>query len=163
VNELSHTPATAEVSEPDWLVDPTLAPEVAGDVLAPLYAGAAVGVLALPFCPACGLALELEQRVCDGCAGGPPVWRPVEPTATVHSVTVVHRLEAGLVRTRSPYPLADVELASGHRLIAAPLHPATEPPAIGERVSMGFRVIGGVAVPAFIRHTSVPSTMEESR
>ncbi|MCW2858783.1 MAG: hypothetical protein JWP48_491 [Actinoallomurus sp.] len=139
------TPVMAE----DWLLEAELAPAVEGDPLAPLYAGAADGLLVLPFCPACGLALELEQRVCDGCATAGADWRPAEPRGTVHAVTVVHRLERGLVRAPGPYPVADVETAGGHRLVLTSVGPLPRPPAIGDAVTIGFRRLGGVAVPAF--------------
>lgn len=136
------------VSSPaDWLLDPALAPSTAGR-LAPLYAGAAEGRLTLPFCAACDLPLELEQQVCDGCGCGEAAWRQVPAEGTVHTVTVVHRREAGLVRTEDPYPVADVELASGHRLLMAGRRPSAAP-AIGTTVTVSFRSLGGVAIPAF--------------
>jgi uncharacterized OB-fold protein len=142
----------------DWLLTAELAPDTT-DVLAPLYAAAAEGQLRLPRCGACGLALELEQRVCDGCDAITVVWQPVEPTGTVHSVTVVHRREPGLVLADGPYPVADVELASGHRLVLAPVGPGTPAPAIGDPVSIGFRRLGDVTVPGF----AVPSRPELHR
>jgi uncharacterized OB-fold protein len=138
----------------DWLLTAELAPAVEDDPLAPLYSAAAEGLLVLPFCPACGLALELEQNVCDGCATTDADWRPVDPRGTVHSVTMVHRLERGLVRARDPYPVADVEMTSGHRLVLTSLEPLPCPPAIGDAVSIGFRGLGDVAVPAF---TTMPN------
>jgi uncharacterized OB-fold protein len=141
----------------DWLLTGDLAPSTT-DTLAPLYAAAADAILCLPHCGACGLALELEQQVCDGCGAARVVWTAVEPVGTVHSATVVHRREQGLVLAPGPYPVADVELASGHRLVVASLHPAEHAPPIGAAVSIGFRRLGGVAVPAFDHpHTEAPS------
>jgi uncharacterized OB-fold protein len=131
----------------DWLVDAALAP-LAGGSLAPLYAGAAAGELTLPFCATCGLALELEQRACDGCGATDIHWRPVERAGTVHAATLVHRREPGLVRVTEPYPVLDVELTSGHRLIMTTLTATELAPAIGRPVTIGFRVVGGVSVPA---------------
>ena len=54
----------------DWLLDSALAPTADDDLLAPLYRAAARGELAMPFCAACALALELDQEVCDGCGHG---------------------------------------------------------------------------------------------
>ncbi|MCU1612703.1 MAG: hypothetical protein JWO98_243 [Frankiales bacterium] len=131
----------------DWLLDPSLAPSTGGR-LAPLYAGAAEGRLTLPFCAACDLPLELEQQVCDGCGRDDVAWRDVAAEGTVHTVTVVHRRETGLVRAEDPYPVADVELTSGHRLLMAGRRPSA-PPAIGTPVTVSFRFLGGVAVPAY--------------
>ncbi|WP_261561561.1 Zn-ribbon domain-containing OB-fold protein [Frankia tisae] len=141
------TTAQAQVQAEDWLVDAALAPLADGS-LAPLYAGAAAGELTLPFCAACGLALELEQRACDGCGATDIHWRPVERAGSVHAVTLVHRREPGLVRVTEPYPVLDIELASGHRLIMTTLTAAGSAPVIGRPVTIGFRSVGGVAVPA---------------
>jgi uncharacterized OB-fold protein len=137
-----------DVDRADWLLAPSLAPNAADPVLAPLYAGAARGELVLPSCGACGLALELEQRACDRCDSPDVVWAAVAPTGEVHSATTVHRRERGLVLATEPYPVVDVELDSGHRLVMTMLAPQATAPAIGESVQVGFRSVGGVAVPA---------------
>ncbi|WP_019546597.1 Zn-ribbon domain-containing OB-fold protein [Streptomyces sulphureus] len=135
-------------AEADWLVDEQLAPLAEEEPLAPLYRAADAGELALPRCAACRLPFELEQRVCDGCGGIGARWESVEPYGTVHAVTVMHRLESGLVRTAEPYPLLDVETRSGHRLIMTTVRLPESVPRIGDPVAIGFRRVGGVAVPA---------------
>jgi uncharacterized protein len=142
-------PATdaSVVDAEDWLAAAALAP-VADGSLAALYTGAADGRLVLPFCAGCGLALELEQRVCDGCARADVAWRDVPPTGTVHAATTVHRREPGLIRATEPYHVLDVEVASGHRLVMTTITATPLAPAIGQPVAIAFRTIGGVAVPA---------------
>jgi uncharacterized OB-fold protein len=131
----------------DWLVADRLAPSIGGS-LEPLYAAAADGALALPFCPSCGIALELEQVVCDACgATSGPVWRTVDPVGHVHSATLVHRIEPGLVLTDQPYPVVDVEVTSGHRVVLTTASPAPVPP-IGNAVRITFRRVGDVSVPS---------------
>ena len=98
-------PATEPASQ-DWLLEPVLAPTVTGDVLAPYYEAAARGELAMPFCSRCDLALELEQRVCDGCGGTESQWRTVEVAGTVHAAPLMHPRETGLVRAEVPHPVA---------------------------------------------------------
>jgi len=132
----------------DWLLSEELAPSTGGQ-LAPLYAAAAQGRLALPFCGRCGLPLELEQQVCDGCEDRRVVWRATAARGAVHAVTVVHRPEPGLVLAAEPYVVADVELDGGHRLVLTSVRPLAHPPAIGDPVAIAFRQLGGVAVPAF--------------
>jgi uncharacterized OB-fold protein len=139
---------TAHLAGADWLLDPVLAPQTDGH-LAPLYAGAAGGRLTVPSCARCDLPLELEQEVCDACGGIEIAWRDVPPEGSVHSVTTVHRREPGLVVADGPYVVADVELASGHRLLMAGLHPSTAP-AIGSPVTVAFRHLGDIALPAFV-------------
>lgn len=132
----------------DWLLSAELAPNVQDDPLRPLYDAAARGELALPFCASCKLTLELEQHVCDGCGGQQRDWRVVVPEGVVHSSTVMHRREPGLVLTDAPYPVVDVELVSGHRLIMTTLHPGQDAPAIGTAVQVAFRQLGMVHIPA---------------
>jgi uncharacterized OB-fold protein len=132
----------------DWLVADELAPATTG-VLAPLYEAAAAGVLAMPFCGDCGLALEPEQDICDRCEAGSVAWRPVEPAGVVHAVTTVHRREPRLTRpSEQPYHVIDAELASGHRLVLTTDRPVAVPPAIGAPIRIGFRTVGGTALPA---------------
>ncbi|GAA4658332.1 Zn-ribbon domain-containing OB-fold protein [Gordonia humi] len=132
----------------DWLLAESLAPAIDGDRLEPLYEGAGRGDLVLPFCGRCSLALDLEQHVCDGCGAAQVQWRPVDRRGVVHSATTMHRLERGLVIGTEPYPIVDVELSSGHRLIVTAIASGIPTPPIGAEVSVGFRHLAGTAVPA---------------
>lgn len=140
--------AVADVTEQDWLLEPVLAPVISGDAIHPLYDAAARGELALPFCSSCALALELEQQVCDGCGDTERQWRAVEPCGVVHAATMMHRREPGLVRFTAPYPIVDVELDGGHRIVMTSTAPCDSVPRIGARVRVGFRRLGDVALPA---------------
>jgi uncharacterized OB-fold protein len=86
--------------------------------------------------------------VCDGCGADEIAWPEVERDGVVHAITMVHRREPGLILTEQPYPVADVELSSGHRLVLTTTRPCPEPPDIGEAVRIEFRSVGGVAIPA---------------
>jgi uncharacterized protein len=132
----------------DWLLDRALAPEPEHDALAPLYRAAGRNELALPFCAACVQPLELDQEVCDHCGGTEHDWRTVELRGTVHAATLMHRREPGLVHAQAPYPIVDVELDSGHRIVMTTTQPADTAPQIGVKVRIGFRRLGGVAIPA---------------
>jgi uncharacterized OB-fold protein len=132
----------------DWLLDSALAPAVDDDLLAPLYRAAARSELAMPFCAACALPLELDQEVCDSCGHGERDWRTVDPSGTVHAATLMHRREPGLVHGMAPYPIVDVELSSGHRMVMTTVQPADTAPPIGTAVRIGFRHLGDVAIPA---------------
>jgi uncharacterized protein len=132
----------------DWLLDAALAPAAEDDSLAPLYRAASQNELALPFCRSCEQPLELEQEVCDACGDDTRSWRSVELLGIVHCATMMHRREPGLVRTEIPYPIVDVELDSGHRIVLTTTRQASCPPPIGARVNIGFRRLGNVAIPA---------------
>jgi uncharacterized protein len=134
----------------DWLVNDSLRPITDGE-LAPFYEAAAQSTLAMPFCGTCeSVAMELDQTACDMCADQSIVWRHVELHGTVHTATTVHRLEPGLVLTTQPYHVVDVELASGHRLLMTTTTETADAPPIGSAVVIGFRSVGGVAVPAVV-------------
>jgi uncharacterized OB-fold protein len=132
----------------DWLLNSALAPEPEHDALRPLYQAATRGELALPFCAACAQPLELDQEVCDACGGTEHDWRTVDLRGTVHAATLMHRREPGLVRAQAPYPIVDVELESGHRILMTTAQPADAAPEIGAKVRIGFRRLGDVAIPA---------------
>ena len=132
----------------DWLLDTALAPEPEHDALAPLYRAALRNELALPFCASCAQPLELDQEVCDHCGGTDHDWRTVELSGTVHAATLMHRREPGLVHAEAPYPIIDVEMDSGHRIVMTTTQPADTPPQIGVKVRIGFRRLGDVAIPA---------------
>ncbi|MDT5109066.1 MAG: uncharacterized protein QOK33_2358 [Mycobacterium sp.] len=132
----------------DWLLNSALAPEPEHDALRPLYQAATRGELALPFCGACAQPLELDQEVCDACGGTEHDWRTVDLRGTVHAATLMHRREPGLVRAQAPYPIVDVELESGHRILMTTAQPADAAPEIGAKVRIGFRRLGDVAIPA---------------
>jgi uncharacterized OB-fold protein len=135
-------------SSTDWLLGPELAPDTSDPQMAPFYAATAGGVLALPECGACGLALELEQRICDQCGAADIRWAEVEPVGTVHASTLVHRRQADLIHADGPYPIVDVQLASGHRLVMTTVHRSEQQPRVGAPVRVAFRSVGGVAIPA---------------
>ena len=132
----------------DWLVAESLRPITEGE-LAPFYDAAAHGRLAMPFCGACdSTPLELDQTACDVCASQTIVWRDVGLCGVVHTATTVHRLEPGLVLTSEPYHVVDIDLPSGHRLLMTTTAPSSTVPPIGSAVTIGFRCVGGVNVPA---------------
>lgn len=145
---------TTGVLAGDWLLDAALAPAVDGDAIRPLYDAAARGELALPFCSVCDLPLELEQDVCDGCGAQHQTWRVVAPEGVVHSCTTMHRHEPGLVLIDRAYPIVDVELRSGHRLIMTTCQPDCTAPAIGTPVRVAFRQLGAVHLPAIDNNDS---------
>lgn len=145
---MSAATVTAETTVTDWLLDDSLAPNVEGDPLQPLYDGGARGELVLPFCGGCDAPLDLEQQVCDRCGSFDSAWKATDLDGIVHSSTLMHRIEVGLVETTSPYPIVDVELAGGHRLIMTTVDPVSDVPRIGDSVVVGFRTLGGVAIPA---------------
>ena len=132
----------------DWLLDAALAPAADDDTLAPLYRAATHNELALPFCAACALPLELDQEVCDGCGDAERDWCTVDLRGVVHAATLMHRREPGLVHTKAPYPIVDVELTSGHRMVMTTVQPADTAPLIGTAVRIGFRRLGDVVLPA---------------
>jgi uncharacterized OB-fold protein len=140
--------AAVNATTADWLLDPVLSPDVHDEAMRPLYEAAGRGELAMPFCAECELALELEQDVCDGCGARNRCWRRVDRRGVVHTATVMHRREPGLVHADSAYPIVDVELSSGHRIVMTTTAPSHTAPPIGSEVRVGFRRLGEAAIPA---------------
>jgi hypothetical protein len=68
----------------------------------------------------------------------------------VHAATLVHRVDEGLILVEHPYPVLDVEVSSGHRLIMTTLAESDRLPAIGAPVTIGFRAVAGTRVPAAV-------------
>jgi uncharacterized OB-fold protein len=132
----------------DWLLDSALAPTVEGDPLAPLYEAAKRNELVLPSCTACAQPLEFDQEVCDRCSSSERDWHTVDLRGVVHAATLMHRREPGLVHATKPYPIIDVELSSGHRMVMTTARPAASAPTIGTKVHIGFRRLGDVLIPA---------------
>jgi hypothetical protein len=60
----------------------------------------------------------------------------------------MHRREPGLVRAGDPYPIVDVELSSGHRIVMTTTESRGSAPRIGTRLRVGFRRLGDVVIPA---------------
>ena len=141
--------ATQNPSAPtDWLLHASLAPTTSGE-LATFNESAARGELVMPFCGVCEwAALELEQTTCDTCGAQDVQWHNLDLFGIVHSATTVHRLEPGLVLTTEPYQIIDVEFSSTHRLLMSTTEPMADKFAIDTPVIIGFRTVGGVAVPA---------------
>ncbi|HEY1841696.1 MAG TPA: OB-fold domain-containing protein [Mycobacterium sp.] len=132
----------------DWLLDRALAPDTDDDTLAPLYRAASHHELVLPFCATCALPLEFDQKACDHCGDTEHDWRTVDLHGVVHAATLMHRREPGLVLALAPYPIIDVELASGHRMVMTTVQSADTAPPIGTAVRIGFRRLGDVVLPA---------------
>lgn len=140
--------AQALAATRDWLLEEALAPDTDDDHMLAFYEAAARGELILPFCTDCHLQLDLEQYVCDRCGSFDSSWQSVDLIGVVHSATTMCRFETGLVRVDVPYPILDIELSSGHRLIMTTLDPTSVTPSIGDEVGIAFRKLGGVAIPS---------------
>ncbi len=147
-HDTGSSPGPTSAPQPDWLVAESLRPITEGE-LAPFYDASAHGRLSMPFCAACvSTPLELDQTACDVCASQAIVWRDVALHGIVHTATTVHRLEPGLVLASEPYHVVDVDLQSGHRLLMTTTAATSICPLIGSAVTIGFRCVGGVSVPA---------------
>jgi uncharacterized protein len=72
----------------------------------------------------------------------------VERRGIVHAATLVHRREPGLILVDEPYPVLDVEVTSGHRIVMTTRSPASQLPDLGSPVTIGFRRVGAAFVPA---------------
>lgn len=102
--------------------------------------------LAVCCCGSCEAVLHLPRAYCNRCGAWEPVWRPVAPTGTLHSYTVVeHQVHPAFP---VPYTIAlvDVDGLPDVRLIGdLPGRPALE---IGMAMRVRFdEVAEGVVLP----------------
>ena len=137
----------------DWLLHDSAAPS---DV-APLtqyLAGSAEGKLVLPFCTACKHPLDLDQLHCDECAHQERVWQEVEPAGRVTVAILMNRVDARYVKQEAAYPVVEVSLNSGHRIIVSTSTVADAPIASGTEVRLEFVQVGTQNIPR-INNTAV--------
>jgi uncharacterized OB-fold protein len=103
--------------------------------------------VALQRCPGCAHVWTFRRGFCPACGRDAPETFAAGGAGTVHAVTVVHRAPDDTFRALVPYGLALVELDEGPRMMA---HVPGDL-AIGERVVLGFREVGGRPLPCFRR------------
>jgi len=133
----------------DWLLHDSAAPS---DV-APLtqyLAGSSEGKLVLPFCVACKHPLDLDQIHCDECAHQERVWQEVEPAGRVTVAIMMNRVDARYVKQEAAYPVVEVSLNSGHRIIVSTSTVAEAPIASGTEVRLEFVQVGTQYIPRII-------------
>jgi uncharacterized OB-fold protein len=99
--------------------------------------------VALQRCPGCAHVWYFRRDFCPACGRDRPETFAACGTGTVHAVTVVHRAPDDAFRALAPYGLVLVELDEGPRMMAH----APADLAIGDRVALGWRVIGGRPLP----------------
>jgi len=101
--------------------------------------------LALQRCAGCGLVWYFRRDFCPGCGRPDPLALAADGAGTVEAVTVVHRAPSDAFRALAPYALVLVRLDEGPRAMG---HGAPAL-AIGDRVRVAFRDVGGRPLPYF--------------
>jgi len=111
---------------------------------APFWQAAAVGMLLIRRCKACGEAHLYPRPFWPHCSSDDTDWEPAGGGGTIYSYTVTRR--AGPV----PYVLAYVTLDEGVTMLTNLVDAEIESLHIGQRVRVTFRQAeGGGAVPMF--------------
>jgi len=111
---------------------------------APFWQAAAVGMLLIRRCKACGAAHWYPRPFCPHCSSDDTDWEPASGGGAIYSFTVTRR--AGPV----PYVLAYVTLDEGVTMLTNLVDAEIESLHIGQRVRVTFRQAeGGGAVPVF--------------
>jgi uncharacterized protein len=111
-------------------------------------------VLALARCSACGAFSHPPDVVCPHCGSTQPrfAFRPVEPSGTIRSWTIMRQSFLPGFKDEVPFVLVDVELSAQEdlRLIGRLLDGPDVSLQAGVAVKVDFEDIAdGVAVPAF--------------
>ncbi|CAB4619700.1 unannotated protein [freshwater metagenome] len=133
----------------DWLLRDTAAPSDVAP-LSEYLAGSAEGKLMLPFCAACQHPLDLDQLHCDECAHQVRVWQTVEPAGRVTVSIMMNRVDARYVKQEAAYPVIEVSLNSGHRIIVSTSTVSDAPIASGTEVRLEFVQVGTQYIPRII-------------
>ncbi len=137
------------MTQPDWLLQDSAAPS---DV-APLtqyLSGSAEGKLVMPFCAACQHPLDLDQLQCDACAHQERTWQEVEPAGVTTVAIMMNRVDARYVKHDAAYPVIEVLLNSGHRIIVSTSSVADAPIAADTPVRLEFVRVGTQNIPRII-------------
>ena len=122
----------------------TLPAPIVDSFTAPFWQAAAVGMLLIRRCKACGEAHWYPRPFCPHCSSDDTDWEPASGGGTIYSYTVTRR--AGPV----PYVLAYVTLDEGVTMLTNLVDAEIESLHIGQRVRVTFRQAeGGGAVPVF--------------
>lgn len=124
------------------LVDP-----VVNDLNRPFWNGAERGELVLPHCGGTGRAFWPPSPV-SPFDGGPVTWRAVSAEGVVTASVTYARLFQQALAANMPYAVAEVELASGARLLAHMRDPALARP--GDRVRLHFAPLAGGGMPVLM-------------
>ena len=133
----------------DWLLHDSAAPSDVAP-LTQFLTGSAEGALVLPFCAACKHPLDLDQLHCDECAHQERVWQEVKPEGQVTVSIMMNRVDARYVKQEKPYPVTEVLLNSGHRIIVSTSTVADAPIASGTQVRLEFVRVGTQNIPRII-------------
>jgi uncharacterized OB-fold protein len=124
-----------------------LEPVVDGETEA-FWAAAREGRFLLPFCKACGKSFWHPRAFCPRCWSEDVELRKSEGRGTVYTSTVVRRGALPPFDEQLPFALAAVDLDDGPRMYARVAE--AEEVAIGDRVRVALRDLGGGPVPVFV-------------
>lgn len=96
---------------------PVLLPDVTEPLLAAHWEAAARGVLAIPYCRACGAAQWPPRTNCLACHTFEYDWREVEPRGTLFSYFAAHKPLHPSLEHEVPYAAGAVTLTAGVRML----------------------------------------------
>jgi uncharacterized OB-fold protein len=108
----------------------------------PFWEAARGGTLLLPHCAKSGRAFWPPSPVSPYVTGGEVAWQAVSPTGILRASVVYERVFQMAFKPLAPYRVGLVELDCGVRLQAYHAGPSGAP-AIGDRVTIGFRHLAG--------------------
>jgi uncharacterized OB-fold protein len=112
------------------------------------WGGVAEGRFLLPWCNACGKPFWHPRAFCPRCWSEDVELRESEGRGTVYTSTVVRRGALPPFDEQLPYALAAADLDDGVRVFARVVD--ADSVAIGDRVRIALRDLGGGTVPVFV-------------
>lgn len=119
---------------------------------APFWAAAAEGRLIGQHCGACGIWRWPPREHCAACHAAAPQWDTLSGAGTVEGAVVVHRAFDPAFHDALPITIVHVAMdGTGDQMVLigtlAPSIPAAD--AVGARVALEFRDLGGGPIPFF--------------
>ncbi|MEW6268260.1 MAG: OB-fold domain-containing protein [Thermodesulfobacteriota bacterium] len=118
--------------------------------LAPFFAAAKRGELAVQRCTECGLLRFPPREVCSRCWSRGADWTFVSGRGQVYSFYVMHQVYHPGFAGEVPYPVVVVELEEGPRVLSNLVGCARDEIAIGMPVEATFEQLDGtVTLPKF--------------
>lgn len=128
---------------------PEILPTRLGAASAPFWAAAREGRLVVQRCAACGRLQHPPGQVCARCLSEDLGAEPVSGFGHVHAFTVVERAMLPDLRALVPYVVALVDLDEGVRMVSNVVGAEPAMVAIGARLRVAFRDLGGLTLPVF--------------
>lgn len=113
----------------------------------PYWDGAAAGELRYQRCAGCQKVQLIPRSLCEHCQCPDLHWEVSNRRGRVKTFTIVHRAPLPVFKDQVPYAIVIIDMDEGFRVMANVLPEVQKILSVGARVSMGFQMVHGMALP----------------